>query len=136
MSDEVAYSAPSRSPAEQPRHFATILTGIILIIVGAILINQGMNAVQTSNVLILGVGLLAAGALLVFAGASRVWPANLKANIGMILIGILLLVVSGSQLATNLSTALYGIGLTVVGIILIVVGVQVARQGWKRYPKH
>jgi len=54
----------------------------------------------------------------------------------MILIGILLLVVSGSQLATNLSTALYGIGLTVVGIILIVVGVQVARQGWKRYLKH
>lgn len=131
MSAEVGYTAPPIP--ETPKRFASLIIGIVLIFIGAILINQGMNAVQVSSVLILGVGLLAAGALLVFAGASRVWPGKPLANIGILLTGVLLLVASGTQLTTNWGLAAYGIVLTIVGIILIVVGVQVVRQSWKKY---
>lgn len=136
MSAEVAYSPPvPQQVTEQPKHFATMLIGIILIVFGAILINQGMNVVQTSGALMMGVGLLAAGALLVFAGASRIWPAKPAVDVGMIIGGIVLLVLSGAELVANWGTAMYGIGLTILGIVMIVVGVQIARQGWKRYIK-
>lgn len=127
----VPYIPPPQS--EQPKHFATMLIGIVLIFIGAVLINQGMNTVQTSGALIVGVGLLAAGALLVFAGASQVLHKRPLANICLIFIGISLLVASGTQLASNLGLAVYGVILTLVGIILIVVGVQAARHSWKKF---
>jgi len=133
MSAKVAFSTP---PTPEPqKQFATILIGIVLIVVGALLINQGMNAVQASSALILGVGLLAAGALMVFVGASRLWPGRPMINNGMLIVGVLLLVASGTQLAVNWGLAIYGIVLTIVGITLIVVGVQITRQSWKKYAK-
>ena len=110
-----------------------MLIGIVLVVVGAILINQGMNVVGTSSTLIVGIGLLAAGALLVFAGASRVWPRKSAINIGIFIVGILILVASGTQLAVDWGTAAYGMILTIVGIALIVIGVQIVRQSWKKY---
>ncbi len=133
MSDEVAYTPPPIP--EPPKQFAIILIGIVLIFIGAILINQGMNAVQVSSALILGIGLLAAGALLVFAGGSRVWPGKPVINIGILLAGVFLLVASGIQLAVDWGLAAYGMILTIVGVVLIVVGVQVVRQSWKKYVK-
>ena len=131
MSAKVAYAPPP--VPEPPKQFAVMLIGIVLVVVGAILINQGMNVVGTSNALIVGVGLLAAGALLVFAGGSRVWPGKSVVNIGILAIGILILVGSGTQLAADWGTAAYGIILTIVGIALIVIGVQIVRQSWKKY---
>ena len=121
-------------PAPEPqKHFVTIVTGISLIAIGAILINQGMNAVQAEIALIVGVGLIAAGALLVFAGASRAWPGSMWVNIGLLVVGICLLVASGTQLSTNWGKAIYGIVLTMVGIAMIVVGVEIAKRGWEKY---
>ena len=133
MSEKVEALPP---PAPEPqKHFVTIVIGISLIAIGAILINQGMNAVQTEIALIVGVGLVAAGALLVFAGASKVWPGNTWVNIGLLVVGICLLIASGTQLATDWGKAIYGIVLTVVGIAMIVVGVQIAKRGWEKYNK-
>jgi peptidoglycan/LPS O-acetylase OafA/YrhL len=133
MSAKVAFSPP---PAPEPqKQFATILIGIVLIVVGALLINQGMNTVQASSALILGVGLLAAGALMAFAGTSRVWPGKPMINISMFIVGAILLIASGTQLAVNWGLAVYGIVLTIVGIVLIVVGVQITRQSFKKYVK-
>ncbi len=131
MLAQVGYSPP-RGESPQ-RNFATMIMGMALIAIGAILINQGMNAVQTESALIVGVGLMAAGALFIFAGASKICPDNIWANIGLLVIGVLLLVASGPQLAKDLEKAVFGIGLTVVGIALIVVGVQVAKKGWGKY---
>jgi len=133
MSAQVGYVPPE--PPSPQKHFATMVIGIALIAIGAILINQGMNAVQTDSALIVGVGLIAAGALLVFAGASRVWLGNVLVNAGLLAIGICLLVASGTQLATDWGKAVYGIVLTVVGIAMIVVGVQIAKRGWEKYIK-
>jgi drug/metabolite transporter (DMT)-like permease len=133
MSDKVAYTPPP--VPEPPKQFAAMLIGIVLIVIGALLINQGMNAVQASSALILGVGLLAAGALMVFAGGSRVWPGRPMANISILIVGVILLVASGTQLAVDWGRAAYGIVLTIVGIVLIVVGVQITRQSWKKYVK-
>jgi len=131
MSDEVAYAPPP--VPEPPKHFATLVIGIVLAVVGAILINQGMNAAQESNALMVGIGLLAAGALLLFAGWSRVWPGKPLVNTALLASGVILLVASGTQLAENPGKAAYAIVLTLVGIVLIVIGVQFARQSWKRY---
>jgi len=132
MSAKVAYARPPRP--ETPKHFATLLIGIVLVIVGAILINQGISAVQAgAGAVTLGVGLLAAGALLVFAGASRVWPGKPMINAALFGIGVVLLAASGSQLVGNWEQAAYAIVLALVGIALIIVGVQVASQSWKRY---
>ncbi len=135
MSAKAAYAPPP--VPEPPKQFAVMLIGIVLVVVGAILINQGMNVVGTSSALIVGIGLLAAGALLVFAGASRVWPGKSVVNIGIFIVGVLILVASGNQLqfAADWGTAAYGIILTLVGIALIVIGVQIARQSWKKYVK-
>ncbi len=130
MSAEVAYTPPP--VPEPPKHFATMLIGIVLVVVGAILINQGMSA-MTSSRLVAGAGLLAAGALLVLAGASRVWPGKPTLNISLLIAGILLLVSSGTQLSENWSQAAYAIVLVLVGIALIAIGIQVARQSWKKY---
>jgi membrane-bound ClpP family serine protease len=93
MPEQVAQAPPAPSPQKQ---FATMVIGIALVAIGAILINQGMNAVQTEVALILGVGLIAAGALLVFAGASRVWPGKTWVNLVLLAAGICLLVASGT----------------------------------------
>ena len=79
--------------------------------------------------------MLAAGVLMAFAGASRVLPGKPRANIGMFVIGMILLIISGTQLAVDWGLAFYGIVLTVVGVILIVVGVQITRQSFKKYVK-
>lgn len=134
MMDEMPSPPPPTPPVpEPPRHFATMLIGIALIAIGAILINQGMSVVQADQAILVGIGLIAAGALLVFAGASRVWPGNIWVNIGLVLVGLVLLIASGPELATNWQKAIFGIVITVVGIALIVVGVQVAKRGWEKY---
>lgn len=132
MSAETSY-APFPRP-ETPKHFATLLIGIVIVVVGAILINQGISAVQAAPVsLTLGIGLLAAGGLLVFAGASRVWPDRMLINVALFVVGLVLLVASGIQIAENWEQAVYGIVLTIVGIALIVIGIQISKQSWKRY---
>lgn len=131
MSAEVAYAPPP--VPEPPKHFATLLIWILLVVVGAILINQGMNEARASRALIVGIVLLAAGALLVFAGGSRVWPGKPLVNTALIASGVILLVASGTQLAEDWGQAAYAIVLTLVGIVLIVIGVQFARQSWKKY---
>ena len=131
MSAEVTYPPPP--VPEPPKHFATLLIGIVLVVVGAILINQGINVVQASSALMVGIGLLAAGALLVFAGGSRVWPGKPLFNTALLVGGIILLVASGTQLAENWRQAAYAIVLTIVGIVLIIIGVQIAKQSWKKY---
>jgi len=135
MSENVEALPTHPPPSEPQKNFMTVVIGISLIAIGAILINQGMNAVQTEIALIVGVGLIAAGALLVFAGASRVWPGKTWVNIGLLVVGICLLVASGTQLSTNWGKAIYGIVLTVVGIAMIVAGVEIAKSGWGKYTK-
>lgn len=133
MSARVAYAPPP--VPEPPKQFAVMLIGIVLVIVGAILINAGLSVVGTFPALIVGIGLLAAGALLVFAGASRVWPGKPAFNIGILIAGILGLVASGIQLAVNWAQAAWGMVLTLVGIALIVIGVQITKQSWKKYAR-
>jgi len=131
---EVLPPAPSPPPASEPqKSFVTIIIGLSVLFIGAILVNQGMNAVQADMALIVGVGLIAAGGLLVFAGASRVWPGKTWVNIGLMAFGVCLLVASGTQLATDWRKAIYGIALTIVGIAMIVVGVEIAKRGWEKY---
>ncbi|MEM2890578.1 MAG: hypothetical protein QW358_04515 [Candidatus Hadarchaeum sp.] len=126
---------PPPPPAAAPsKNFVTIVIGLSLVAIGAILINQGMNTVQTEMALIVGVGLIAAGGLLVFAGASRVCQKT-WVNLGLLVVGICLLVASGTQLSTNWSKAIYGIVLTVVGIAMIVAGVSIAKNGWEKFTK-
>ncbi|MGC8816346.1 MAG: hypothetical protein ACP5PX_00800 [Candidatus Hadarchaeum sp.] len=130
-----AGTLPPPPPASAPsKNFVTIVIGLSLVAIGAILINHGMNAVQTEIALIVGVGLIAAGGLLVFAGASRVCQ-RAWVNLGMLIVGICLLVASGTQLSSNWSKAVYGIVLTVVGIAMIVAGVEIAKNGWEKYAK-
>lgn len=133
-----ALATPPTQPAPQAepqKSFVTIVIGLSVLFIGAILVNQGMNAVQADTALIVGVGLVAAGGLLVFAGASRVWPGKTLVNLALMVVGICLLVASGTQLATDWSKAIYGIALTVVGIAMIVVGVEIAKRGWEKYYK-
>lgn len=121
-------------PPATSKNFVTIVIGLSLVAIGALLINQGMNTVQTEMALIVGVGLIAAGGLLVFAGASRVCQ-KAWINLGLLVVGIFLLVASGTQLSTDWSKAIYGIVLTVVGIAMIVAGVEIARNGWEKFTK-
>lgn len=105
----------------------------MLCIVGALLINQGIDAAKVVGYrMVLSMGLLAAGAMLMIAGASKVWPGKVEVDIALFIVGILCIVGSGAIIAGNLSDAAYATALTLIGIALIVAGVKVAAQAWKR----
>jgi peptidoglycan/LPS O-acetylase OafA/YrhL len=130
MSAEVAYAPPEK--AEAPRNFAGLLIGIILCVVGALVIYTGIDHVRGVADVAPSMGLLAAGALLLFAGASRVWPGRALVNAGIFGAGLACVVVSGGLLADHLRDAAYAVLLTLVGMVLIVIGVQVAKERWKK----
>jgi len=132
MSARVGYSAPPRELPEAPKNFGILLVGVMLCIVGALLINQGIDIAKGVDRIVLSMGLLAAGAMLIIAGASKVWPRNPEVNIALAVIGILFLVGSGAIIAGDLANAAYATVLTLIGIALIVAGVKVAAQAWKR----
>jgi len=97
------------------------------------LINQGIDAAKVIGYrMVLSMGLLAAGAMLIIAGASKVWPRNPEVDIALVIMGGLCLVGSGVIVAGDLANAAYATVLTLIGIALIVAGVKVAAQGWKR----
>ena len=97
------------------------------------MINQGIDAAKVIGYrMVLSMGLLAAGAMLIIAGASKVWPRNPEVNIGLAIIGVLCLVGSGAIVAGDLTNAAYATVLTLIGIALIVAGVKIAAQAWKR----
>jgi len=131
MSDEVPYIPPEKP--EMPKHFAGILLGIVLCIVGALLIHQGVASAMEVRNLAPSMGLLAAGALLIFVGVTRMWPGKSLANAGFFCAGILCLVASGALIAGNVRDAAQAILLTLVGIALVVVGVEVAKESWKKF---
>jgi asparagine N-glycosylation enzyme membrane subunit Stt3 len=102
-------------------------------------IYQGMGIAKEKAVEIAtSMALLAAGALLIFAGASKVWPGNALVNVGLFVIGLVSLVGSGVLLkeSESVSEAVYAIILTVIGIALILFGVEVAKERWKRFTAH
>jgi len=135
MSDEIAYSPPPRRELpEAPKNFGILLIGVMLCIIGALLINQGIDAAKGVGLaLVLSMGLLAAGAMLILTGASHVWPRNPTINIALFVVGILCIVGSGIIIAGNPSGTAYAIVLTLIGIALIVAGVKVAAQAWRRF---
>jgi CDP-diglyceride synthetase len=115
------------------------LFGIILCIVGALVIYQGIDIARDKAIEIsASMALLAAGALLVFAGVSKIWPDKTLVNVGLFVIGLVLLVGSGVLLKESESVreAVYAIILTVIGIGLILFGVEVAKERWKRFTEH
>ena len=130
MSAEVAYAPPEKP--EAPKHFAGLLIGIMLCIVGAVVIYTGISHVSKVEEIAPSMGLLAAGALLIFAGASRVWPGRALVNAGIFGVGLACVVGSGGLLHAHLRDAAYAILLTLVGIVLVVIGVQVAKERWKK----
>ena len=118
---------------EAPKNFAILLIGVMLCIIGALLINQGIDIAKNVGLsLVLSMGLLAAGAMLIIAGVSKVWPRNPEVNMALTIVGVLCLVGSGAMIAGNLSNAAYATALTLIGIALIAAGVKVAAQAWKR----
>ena len=127
----VPYVPPPKP--EAPKHFAGILLGIILCIVGVLVIYQGIDIAKTVEKIAPSMGLLAAGALLIFAGASKVWPGRALVNAGLFGIGLVCLVGGGALLAGSLREAGSAILLTIIGIALIVFGVEVAEERWKRF---
>jgi len=136
MSDETAYSPPRRELPEAPKNFGILLIGVMLCIVGALLINQGIDAAKIVGLrMALSMGLLAAGAMIILTGVSQVWPRNPIANATLFIVGILCIIGSGAIIAGNLSDAAYATVLTLIGIALIVAGVKVAAQAWRRFHK-
>jgi len=134
MSDETAYSPPRRELPEAPKNFGILLMGVMLCIVGALLINQGIDAAKVVGYrMVLSMGLLAAGAMLIITGASKVWPKNPEVDIALAIMGALCLVGSGAIIAGDLGNAAYATVLTLIGIALIVAGMKVAAQAWKRF---
>ena len=135
MSDEMAYSPPPRRELpETPKNFGILLIGVMLCIVGALLINQGITAAKDVGLsIVLSMALLAAGAMLILTGASHAWPRNPTINIALFAVGILCIVGSGVIIAGNPSGTAYAIVLTLFGIALIVAGVKVAAQAWRRF---
>lgn len=131
MLAEVAYAPPEKP--EAPKHFAGLLIGIMLCVVGALVIYTGISHVSTVEEIAPSMGLLAAGALLIFAGASRVWPGRALVNAALFGAGLACVVGSGALLAENLRAAAYAALLTLVGIALIVIGVQVTKERWKKF---
>jgi membrane-bound ClpP family serine protease len=105
----------------------------VFILVGAVIVNQGIRAVGASDVLIWGIAMLVAGAVLVFVGVGRMWPGKLVVNFTFAVVGMVLLVASGIQISTVWRTAIYGLLMTIVGLALIVVGVQITKEGRKKY---
>jgi peptidoglycan/LPS O-acetylase OafA/YrhL len=135
MSDEIAYSPPPRRELpETPKNFSILLIGVMICIIGTLLINQGIDAAKSVGwSIVLSMGLLAAGAMLILAGASRIWPKNQAVDIALIVAGILCIMGSGALIAGNPGGTAYAIVLTLIGIALIVAGVKVAAQAWKRF---
>lgn len=131
MSAEVPYVPPPKP--EAPKHFASILMGVVLCIVGALVIYAGIDIAKGVGNIAPSMGLLAAGALLIFAGASKVWHGKPLMNAGLFGVGVVCLVGSGALLAGNLRDAASAILLTVVGIALVVAGVEVAKESWKKF---
>jgi CDP-diglyceride synthetase len=115
------------------------LFGIILCVVGALVIYQGIDIARDKAIEIsASMALLAAGALLIFAGVSKLWPDRTWMNPGLFVIGLVLLVGSGVLLKESESVreAVYAIILTVIGIGLILFGVEIAKERWKRFIEH
>ncbi|MEM2908041.1 MAG: hypothetical protein QXP65_02425 [Candidatus Hadarchaeales archaeon] len=133
MSGEPIYLPPEAERAEAPKRFAGMVLGVVLCIVGALIIHLGVASAMEVENLAPSMGLLAAGALLIFVGAARVWPGRLLTNAGFFCAGILCLVASGSLIAGNVREAAQAILLTLVGIVLVVVGVEVAKESWKKF---
>jgi len=112
------------------------LIGVMLCIVGALLINQGIDTAKSVGLsIVLSMALLAAGAMLILAGVSRIWPKNQIVEIALIVTGVLCIMASGVLIAGNPSGTAYAIVLTLIGIALIVAGVKVATQAWRRFHK-
>lgn len=106
---------------------------------GALVIYRGIGIASEKAVEIsTSMALLAAGALLIFAGASRIWPGKELVNVGLFIIGLVSLVGSGVLLkeSNSIRQAVYAIILTVIGIALILFGVEVAKERWKRFTAH
>ncbi|MEW6221842.1 MAG: hypothetical protein AB1476_00765 [Candidatus Hadarchaeota archaeon] len=104
----------------------------MIIAVGVALINIGANSIASSIQLLTGFSLLVAGVGLAFAGASKILPHNPLGNLGLFILGIFLLLSSGGSLSQNWQTAAYGIGFLLAGLGLIVVGVEEAKEGWRK----
>lgn len=135
MSDEIPYSPPPRRELpETPKNFSILLMGVMICIVGALLINQGIDAAKTVGwSIVLSMALLAAGAMLILAGVSRIWPKNPVVDIALIVVGVLCIMASGALIAGNPGGTAYAIVLTLIGIALIVAGVRVAAQAWRKF---
>lgn len=134
MSAEVAYAPPEKP--EAPKRFAGILIGIVLCIVGALVIYNGIDIAKDVPRIAPSMGLLAAGALLMFTGASKVWPGRSLTNVALFGIGLVFLVGSGALLAESLGEAVSAVLLTIIGIALVVIGVEVSKESWKRFTAH
>ncbi|MEW6593033.1 MAG: hypothetical protein AB1305_05095 [Candidatus Hadarchaeota archaeon] len=130
MSDE-APAQPSPQPSGQ-RPFEPLVLGVLIIAVGVVLINIGANAIASSNQLLMGFGLLVGGVGLAFAGASKILPKNPLGNLGLFILGIFMLLTSGSSFSQNWQNAVYGVSFLAVGLGMIVVGVDVAKEGWSK----
>ena len=134
MSDEIPYSPPRRELPEAPKNFSILLIGVMICIIGALLINQGINvAKDVGPRILLSMALLAAGAMLILAGASRIWPKNQAVDIALIVTGVLCIMASGALIAENPGGTAYAIVLTLIGIALIVAGVKVFAQAWRKF---
>jgi len=126
----VAYARPERP---ELINLAGFLIAIMLCLVGVVLIYHGVGAAGAMPEIITSMGLLAAGCLLMFAGFVRAWPGRISVNIGLFFIGLVCLVASGVLLAAHVAQAVYAIVLTGVGIVLVVVGVQLGKESWKKF---
>jgi len=126
----VAYAHPERP---ELINLASLLIAIMLCLVGVVLIYHGVGTAGASPEIITSMGLLAAGCLLMFVGFVRAWPGRISVNVGLFLLGIGCLVASGILLAPHVAQAVYAIVLTGVGIVLVVVGVQLGKESWKKF---
>ncbi len=130
MSQGLGY-APPEVGREGYRNLAMLLLGGVLCLTGVLLINQGVDlAKELGPRLVVSVGLLATGCLLVLVALSHLWPGTVTTT-ALFVSGLLCLVGSGLAAAEDPRGIACAVTLTLIGILLIAVGVRAVARSWR-----
>lgn len=104
--------------------------GLFLLIFGSGMISHALSLISASAFVLSGVLMLIAGGLLLLS-VFEIQKPSTKAIV--LLGGIVLLVGSGALISSDWRGAAGGVGSLALGILIIWVGVEIMRRGWKKY---
>ncbi|MEM3519493.1 MAG: hypothetical protein QW179_02890 [Candidatus Hadarchaeales archaeon] len=120
---------PEKKPLTE-RGAVLIACGLFLLVFGSVMVSHALTLISVSAAVLSGIVMLIAGGLLILSTFELQKPTTKAITL---LGGIALLVGSGIQISSDWGGAAGGLGSLAIGILLIWIGVEIMKRGWKKY---